>query len=123
MPIQGGTLREDGPEVAHAEVGEVMTEWLTRYAEALSGKLLRPDREMEVSGEVAERLLALARSIAERTGEKTNAPLSSYLVGRFAVVRALEGVPPAEAVAEAKELAETLLSGAPEAEQPGRLQT
>ena len=86
-----------------------MSDWLTEYAGALQERLLRPDREMAVSDELADQLLGLARIIAEGTGEKTNAPLSSYLVGRFAVIRALEGVEPGEAVAEAAEIADGLL--------------
>ena len=87
-----------------------MSEWLVAYAQGLQDRLLRPDREMEVSEELADRLLELARKIAEGTAEKTNAPLSSYLVGRFAVIRALEGVSAVDAVQEATEIAESLLA-------------
>ncbi len=85
-------------------------DWLTKYADALQARLLRPDREMGVSAQLADRLLLLTRMIAEGTGEKINAPLSSYLIGRFAVIKALEGVEPAEAVAEATEIANGLLA-------------
>jgi hypothetical protein len=90
----------------------LMSDWLINYAGALQERLLRPDRELVIADQVAEQLLDLARKIAEGTGEKTNAPLSSYLVGRFAVTRALEGVEPSEAVAEATEVANGLLASA-----------
>lgn len=89
-----------------------MSDWLVEYAGALQERLLRPDRDLVVTDQLADQLLGLARMIAEGSGEKINAPLSAYLVGRFAVTRALEGVEPWEAVAEASEVANGLLASA-----------
>ncbi len=66
--------------------------WIDDLAEALGQAPL--DREER------RRILELAREVAHRT-ERVNAPLASYLVGRFAAGRA-DG---AEAVAEAARLA------------------
>lgn len=86
-----------------------MSDWLTRYAAALGEQLDGSDQELSVSEGLASDLLALARTIAEGTGDKTNAPLSSYLVGRYALARASEGLDAAAAVDEATKVANDLL--------------
>jgi hypothetical protein len=87
-----------------------MGDWLTRYAAALGERLDSADSGLEISEEMATDLLALARAIAEGTGDKRNAPLSSYLVGRYALGRASGEVNADSAVAEATEVANGLLS-------------
>jgi hypothetical protein len=86
-----------------------MSDWLTRYASALGAQLDEPDQELNVSEDLANGLLALARTIAEGTGDKTNAPLSSYLVGRYALAKAHEGLDAATAVDEATKVANELM--------------
>jgi len=52
-----------------------MDAWLTKAAEAIGiGEALRPD-EMET-------ILDLARIAAHESGDRTNAPLLCYIVGR-----------------------------------------
>jgi hypothetical protein len=49
-------------------------EWVETYAETLGVTLTRE--------EVAE-VLRLAREVAHRTGDRTNAPVAAYLAGKF----------------------------------------
>jgi hypothetical protein len=86
-----------------------MSDWLTTYAEALGKRLDQSDQELNVSENLATDLLSLARTIAEGTGDKTNAPLSSYLVGRYAHARASKGLDGASAIEEATKVANDLL--------------
>jgi hypothetical protein len=88
-----------------------VSDWLTRYAAALGERLDNRDSELGVSEGVSTELLALARAIAEGTGDKRNAPLSSYLVGRYALARESEGLEAASAVEEASKAANDLLRG------------
>jgi hypothetical protein len=57
------------------------------------------------------RLLRLARDIAH-TGERQDAPLASYLIGRFVERRSAEGASDEEALGEAARLIEELTVGA-----------
>ena len=86
-----------------------MSDWVTRYAAALAERLDEPEQELSVSQDLANDLLALARTIAEGTGDKRNAPLSSYLVGRYALARASEGLDACAAVNEAAKVANDLI--------------
>lgn len=74
-----------------------MDEWIRRYAGALG---------VELTPEDARRLLDLASAVAHGT-ERKNAPLATYLVGRFA--GGAMGEELARALAEARERAEALL--------------
>jgi hypothetical protein len=59
-----------------------MDAWLTDARDALAAAAgLRPD-ELELTEEEATTLLDLARIAAHESGERTNAPLLCYLVGR-----------------------------------------
>jgi len=56
--------------------------WLTRARDALAGAAgVRPE-ELELDEEQTRALLELARVAAHDSGERTNAPLVCYLVGR-----------------------------------------
>jgi Domain of unknown function (DUF6457) len=79
--------------------------WIDEFAEALGQAPLGPEER--------RRILDLARVVAHRT-ERVNAPLASYLLGRFAAARP----DVAEAVAEAARLAEAWLP--PPQEPAGR---
>ena len=84
--------------------------WIEEYGAALRERLGRPDLEFAVDASEADALLGLAGTVAHQTGERTNAPLATFLAGRFAEARAAEGVAAALAIAEASEVASLLLS-------------
>ena len=80
-------------------------DWTERYARALaeaagSGGPLDADEARDV--------LRLAREVAHRT-ERVNAPLASFLAGRFLAERVRAGASPKDALREAIALAESLL--------------
>jgi hypothetical protein len=59
-----------------------MDAWLQDARDALAGAAGIPPQELELSDEEAAALLDLARIAAHDSGERTNAPLLCYLVGR-----------------------------------------
>jgi hypothetical protein len=59
-----------------------MDAWLTQARDALANAAGVPPAELELSDEEATTLLDLARIAAHDSGERTNAPLLCYLVGR-----------------------------------------
>ena len=59
-----------------------MDAWLRDAREALAGAAGVPPDELDLSDEDAATLLDLARIAAHESGERTNAPLLCYLVGR-----------------------------------------
>jgi hypothetical protein len=59
-----------------------MDAWLQDARDALAGAGGIPPQELELSDEEAAALLDLARIAAHESGERTNAPLLCYLVGR-----------------------------------------
>jgi Domain of unknown function (DUF6457) len=59
-----------------------MDEWLTDARHALATAAGVPTSQLELSDEEAAVLLDLARIAAHGSGERTNAPLLCYLVGR-----------------------------------------
>ena len=59
-----------------------MDPWLTRARDALAAEAgVQPD-QLELSTTQVHTLLDLARIAAHQSGERTNAPLLCYLVGR-----------------------------------------
>jgi hypothetical protein len=59
-----------------------MDPWLTRARDALAAEAgIEPER-LELSGTEVKTLLDLARIAAHSSGDRTNAPLLCYLVGR-----------------------------------------
>jgi len=56
--------------------------WLTDARDALAGAAGVPREELELDNEQTRTLLDLARIAAHDSGERTNAPLLCYLVGR-----------------------------------------
>jgi hypothetical protein len=59
-----------------------MDAWLKNAREAVAAAAGVPVSELELSDEDAATLLDLARIAAHDSGERTNAPLLCYLVGR-----------------------------------------
>jgi hypothetical protein len=59
-----------------------MDAWLRDARDALAAAAGVPPSELELSDEDAAVLLDLARIAAHDSGERTNAPLLCYLVGR-----------------------------------------
>jgi uncharacterized protein DUF6457 len=59
-----------------------MDAWLTEARAALAASAGVPASELELSDDEARTLLDLARIAAHESGERTNAPLLCYLVGR-----------------------------------------
>jgi len=56
--------------------------WLTDARDALARVTGIPPEELELDDDAARTLLDLARIAAHDSGERTNAPLLCYLVGR-----------------------------------------
>jgi len=59
-----------------------MDAWLTEARDRLAGAAGVPPGELELSDDEVRELLDLARIAAHDSGERTNAPLLCYLVGR-----------------------------------------
>jgi hypothetical protein len=59
-----------------------MDQWLTQARDALAQASGVPDERLELDDEAVRSLLELARIAAHDSGERTNAPLLCYLVGR-----------------------------------------
>jgi hypothetical protein len=57
-------------------------DWLSDARDALARVTRRDPSELDLSDEDAAELLELARVAAHESGERTNAPLLCYLVGR-----------------------------------------
>ena len=86
-----------------------MQDWLTDYSSALVVELPGVAVDLPPSPELAAALLDLARVVAEGTGQKTNAPLSTFMVGRFVTILGGSGATPEAAVALATEIAQRVL--------------
>jgi hypothetical protein len=85
-----------------------MDPWLDAYAGALEARLGRPEAGLHLSREVVGEILALAREVAHAT-ERKNAPLMSFIVGRYVSARTADGVDAATALEEARLQARDLL--------------
>ena len=59
-----------------------MDAWLSDARDAVAAAAGVPPEELELSDDEAATLLDLARVAAHESGERTNAPLLCYLVGR-----------------------------------------
>jgi hypothetical protein len=86
-----------------------MQDWLTDFSAALAVEVPGLAVDLPPSPELATALLDLARVVAEGTGQKTNAPLSTFMVGRFVGLVAESGVTPERAVELATEIAGRVL--------------
>lgn len=81
-------------------------DWPERYAAELAAAA---GEELTLSKQEEAIVLRLAREVAHRTDDRKNAPVASYLVGRFVAARVRGGATPREALDEAFGLAERLL--------------
>jgi hypothetical protein len=61
-----------------------MDEWLTRARDAIASAANISPETLELDSDSEVTLLDLARFAAHESGERTNAPLLCYLVGRAA---------------------------------------
>jgi hypothetical protein len=59
-----------------------MDEWLTNVRDAVAEAAGIPAHELELDHDAEVTLLDLARIAAHESGERTNAPLLCYLIGR-----------------------------------------
>jgi hypothetical protein len=59
-----------------------MDPWLSSVVDVVASSAGVPRESLDLSDADAERLLQLARAAARESGERTNAPLICYLVGR-----------------------------------------
>jgi hypothetical protein len=59
-----------------------MDEWLTRARDTLAETAQVPASELELTEAAATTLLKLAALAAHESGERMNAPLFCYLIGR-----------------------------------------
>ena len=67
-----------------------MDAWLAQARDALAAETGVDPAELELSDPEADELLDLAHIAAHASGERTNAPLLCYLVGRAQGTRTLE---------------------------------
>jgi hypothetical protein len=58
-----------------------MDAWLTQVRDAVAEATGIPASELDMDDDTARELLNLARLAAHESGERTNAPLLTYLVG------------------------------------------
>jgi hypothetical protein len=59
-----------------------MDEWMTRVRDALAGAANIPASELDLKRDDVATLLDLAAIAAHESGQRTNAPLLCYLVGK-----------------------------------------
>ncbi len=84
-----------------------MDDWFEKYAEALEERLGSSESTLHLPGHLKNPILTLARIVARGT-ERKNAPLATYVAGRYVVARGAQGVDEAAAVAEVLEIAEAI---------------
>jgi Domain of unknown function (DUF6457) len=65
-------------------------DWLARVRDAVAEAAGVPTPELELDADAERTLLDLARVAAHKSGERTNAPLLCYLIGRAQGTRDLE---------------------------------
>ena len=83
-------MRRPAPTIAHVDA------WMTAARDALAADAGLERHELDLSDAEVKELLDLARIAAHGSGDRTNAPLLCYLVGRAQGARELDA--PAAAV-------------------------
>jgi hypothetical protein len=86
-----------------------MQDWLATFSVALEARL-ETTSFPPPSPELVDTLLALAKTVADGTGQRTNAPLTCYLAGQMAAELATRGISREAAAAEAAAMAQSLLA-------------
>jgi hypothetical protein len=87
-------------------------EWPRRYAGALEAAAVAG---IDLTDAGADAVLDLAREVAHAT-ERRFAPLAAFVAGQYVAARARSGVPIDEALAEAVEVARSMLTAPPGAQ-------
>jgi hypothetical protein len=85
-----------------------MAEWIDDLADALSDRLGGTKGAMRLSIKQSQDILEGARAVSHGT-ERLNAPMATYLVGRYVSARVAAGVDPDRALAEALNIVRRLL--------------
>ena len=85
-----------------------MTDWLDEYAARLEKRLGQADASVGVDTDARKKLLGLARIVAHGT-ERKNAPLATYIAGRYAELAAADSGGAASALADAFDEAREML--------------
>jgi hypothetical protein len=85
-----------------------MEGWLGSYARTLEERLGEDGPGLALERESINPILELARIVAHGT-ERKNAPLATYVAGRYVSARIAQGEAETSAVAEAVEAARTTL--------------
>lgn len=85
-----------------------MSDWLETFASALRGRVGGDAPSLNITRRAKGPVLSLARVVAHGT-ERKNAPLATYLVGKYVAGRASAGVDETTALAEALQEAEALV--------------
>ena len=101
-----GTTTEDDPYPEPDEAGADVASWAAGPSQAgldAGGGTFDPN----VDADVRETLLELARVVAH-SGDRRNAPLATFVVGRFVSARVAQGATPLAAAEEALAIAERL---------------
>lgn len=85
-----------------------MSDWLHAFAKRLAGQL--EDEAAALAPQRGERndILELARLVAHGT-ERKNAPLATFVLGRYVTRRQAQGVDPTTALTEGLDVARRLL--------------
>lgn len=77
----------------------------------LAAALDRDGRAPALPPSVQGRVLGIARDVAHGT-ERSNAPLATFLAGRYVERRTAQGISAEQAIAEAEQVVSRLLAGA-----------
>lgn len=85
-----------------------MSDWLERYVEALVERMEVGGPEPGLQSGEKKVVLDLARVVAHGT-ERKNAPLATFIAGRYTALREERGASRSEAMTEAIEVARALL--------------
>ncbi len=90
-----------------------MDEWIEEFATALRERSTLAEGRLPFDEDTARALLDLAGQVAHGTGDRTDAPLSTFLAGCYVQARGAEGLTVADAIGEVAEIASSLLPPAP----------
>lgn len=89
-----------------------MADWIDDLADALSDRLGGAKSELRLGGEQSQKILDGARDVSHGT-ERINAPLATYLIGRYVAARIAAGVDPDRALTEALNVVKQTLTRPP----------
>jgi hypothetical protein len=89
-----------------------MAEWIDDLADALADRLGATKGALRLSVEQSQEIIDGARQVSHGT-ERINAPMATYLVGRYVSARVAAGVNPDRALSEALNTVRRLLPHRP----------